>query len=86
MVRMDVLSHDVQKVARGLGLPHVHLHSLRHFAATELLAAGVNPRVAADVLGHADPAMTLRVYAHASVERQRAAAGILARAIPPTTP
>ena len=86
MVRMDVLSHDVQKVARGLGLPHIHLHSLRHFAATELLAAGVNPRVAADVLGHADPAMTLRVYAHASVERQRAATGILARAIPPTTP
>ena len=57
-----------------LALRHVHLHSLRHFAATELLAAGVNPRDAANRLGHADPLLTLRVYAHASDERQRDAA------------
>jgi integrase len=83
MVRMDALSHRVQKVARSIGAPHIHLHSLRHFAATELMAAGVNARVTADILGHADPAMTLRVYAHASVERQRAASQFLAQAIAP---
>jgi len=32
-------------------------------------------------LGHADPSLTLRVYAHASTERQKAAAGILASVI-----
>ncbi|MHB8219380.1 MAG: tyrosine-type recombinase/integrase [Acidimicrobiales bacterium] len=65
----------------GLGMPHMHLHSLRHFAATELIGSGVNPRDAADLLGHADPALTLRVYAHATTDRQRLAAATLGEAV-----
>lgn len=78
IVNMDRMSREVRKIASQLGLQSVHLHSLRHFAATELLAAGVTPNVAAEMLGHADPSLTMRVYAHASTERQKAAAGILA--------
>ena len=59
----------------------VHLHSLRHFAATELLAAGVTAKDAAEMLGHADASLTLRIYAHASSDRQKAAASILAGAL-----
>jgi len=67
---------------RGLGIPHVHLHSLRHFAATELLAGGVSPSDTAHLLGHADGGqLALRTYAHATDERQRRAAGVLARAL-----
>lgn len=62
-------------------MPHVHLHSLRHFAATELIGSGVNPRDAADLLGHADPSRTLRVYAHATTDRQHLAAAALGEAI-----
>ena len=50
------------------GLPRIRLHDLRHTAATLSLAAGTNVRIVADRLGHADPAVTLRVYQHA-VER-----------------
>jgi integrase len=66
---------------KGLGMPHVHLHSLRHFAATELIGAGVNPRDAAEILGHADPALTLRVYSHATTARQKQAAAALGEAV-----
>jgi integrase len=77
-VNLDAISREVRKVADQLGMKSVHLHSLRHFAATELLAGGISPHDAAEMLGHADPSLTLRVYAHASTERQKAAAGILA--------
>ncbi|MEV0286484.1 tyrosine-type recombinase/integrase [Kribbella sp. NPDC050820] len=45
-------------------LPHARLHDLRHVHATLLLTAGVPVHVVAERLGHADPAITLRVYAH----------------------
>jgi integrase len=77
-VNLDAVSREVRKVADRLGMKAVHLHSLRHFAATELLAGGISPHDTAEMLGHADPSLTLRVYAHASTERQKAAAGILA--------
>lgn len=45
-------------------LPPMRLHELRHVHATLLLKAGVPVHVVAVRLGHADPAITLRVYAH----------------------
>ncbi len=45
-----------------MGLP---LHCARHTWATRALQAGKNIRWVADQLGHADPSLTLRVYAHA---------------------
>ncbi len=51
-------------------LPVMRLHDLRHVHATLLLKAGVPVHVVAARLGHADPAITLRVYAH--VVRDRA--------------
>lgn len=49
-------------------------HDLRHYTATELFRAGHNPRTVADRLGHADPALTLRVYTHDTEDQARAAA------------
>jgi hypothetical protein len=43
-------------------LPHARLHDLRHPHATTLLLAGVPVHVVAAQLGHADPAVTSRVY------------------------
>lgn len=40
------------------------MHALRHFYASVLLDAGENIKVLAEYLGHADPGLTLRVYAH----------------------
>ncbi len=41
------------------------LHDLRHWSATMAIAQGHDIRKVANRLGHANPAMTLRVYAHA---------------------
>ena len=52
-------------------------HDLRHYTATELFKAGHNPRTVADRLGHADAALTLRVYTHDTEDQARAAAASL---------
>ena len=41
------------------------LHDVRHFSATMAIGSGFDVRTVAHRLGHADPSMTLRVYAHA---------------------
>ena len=62
-------------------LPHARLHDLRHIHATTLLLSGVPVHVVAARLGHADPAITLRVYAHIIHTAEAAAADIFAEAI-----
>jgi integrase len=63
----------------GEALPHTRVHDLRHIHATALLLNGVPPHVVAARLGHADPAITLRVYAHIIRTAETAAADIFAR-------
>ncbi len=40
------------------------MHALRHFYASVLLDAGESIKAVSQYLGHSDPALTLRVYAH----------------------
>ncbi len=82
-VNPDSFSSAVHRMCEQLGMAHVHLHSLRHFAATELLAGGIDARNAAEILGHANPSLTLSVYAHATADRQRQAADVLGRVLNP---
>jgi integrase len=62
-------------------LSHARLHDLRHLHATTLLLSGVPVHVVAARLGHADPAITLRVYAHVIRTAGAAAADIFAQAV-----
>jgi integrase len=55
----------LRRRAQKEGVRPLKLHSTRHTWATFALAAGKSVRWVADQLGHADPALTLRVYAHA---------------------
>jgi site-specific recombinase XerD len=63
-----------------------HFHSLRHFAATELVPAGVDLPTAAGQMGHSIGVMS-EVYLHSSDERGAAAgeliAGIVGTALGP---
>jgi len=53
------------------------LHDLRHWSATVSIGQGHDVRTVAGRLGHANPAMTLRVYAHAFAAADQAlAAGL----------
>ena len=59
----------------------IRLHDLRHIHATTLLLAGVPVHVVAARLGHADPSVTLRVYAHVIQELTPAVAATFAGAV-----
>jgi integrase len=62
-VRPDSITGFFRRVRDELDLPHVHLHSLRHFMATQLAAdPNVSVRTLAGRLGHADASITLKVY------------------------
>lgn len=52
----------LSKVFESAGLPWATAHSLRRTVASDIDRAGLGVAIAADVLGHADPAMTARVY------------------------
>jgi integrase len=63
---------------RAAGLAHFRLHDLRHFMATEMLAAGVPIATVSQRLNHARASTTLNVYAHAIPGGDRIAAETLA--------
>jgi integrase len=69
-----------RRMAERAGID-THLHNLRHYSATELIAAGVDVRTVAGRLGHSGGGTTtLRVYAAWVAEAdQRAAAGLASR-------
>jgi integrase len=81
-VNPDTLTHKFATIAKASGIK-CHLHSLRHFSVTTLIAAGVDVRTVAERHGHAQATMTLNRYSHALPERDREAAGILGRALTP---
>lgn len=71
------VSHRYARMCANIGIDS-HLHALRHYSATELLAAGVDLRTVAGQLGHAGGgATTLRVYAAWVGEADRRAVEIL---------
>jgi integrase len=78
-----IRSHNEARESEGELLPHARLHDLRHIHATTLLLAGVPVHVVGARLGHADPSITLRVYAHVIREQVAEAADIFARSISP---
>lgn len=55
-------------------LPKITFHDLRHTHATLLLSDGVNPKIVAERLGHADMRMTLERYSHVLPHMQKSAA------------
>jgi integrase len=79
---------DPEDSAKGPAtpLPHARLHDLRHVHATLLLIAGVPVHVVAERLGHSDPAITLRIYAHVMRTHAAGVAGIFAAAAAQSEP
>jgi len=51
-------------VLKEAKLKKVTMHSLRHSFATMALANGATIKDVQSLLGHSDPALTLRVYSH----------------------
>lgn len=58
------ISLAFRRAVKAAGVPVIRLHDVRHSHASLLLAAGVNPKVVSERLGHSSVAFTLDTYAH----------------------
>jgi integrase len=70
-----------KRVRERAGLDEHTFHGLRHDFGSLLMEQGVPDKVIAELLGHANPAVTRRVYQHASDPLQRDAVERLAAAL-----
>lgn len=71
------VSHAFPRILVAAGLPRMTPHALRHGVATLMLADGTPMRVISEQLGHRNPAMTSKIYAHVLPEAQVRALGSL---------
>jgi integrase len=63
--RRDSVMRSLRRFLEEAGLPvDVRFHDLRHTAGTLALRQGIPLHTVSKMLGHSDPAMTLRRYAH----------------------
>ena len=62
---------SVQLYLRQAAVRKVHPHTLRHTFATTCLQAGCDIKTLSELLGHAEPNITLRRYVHSNMNRKR---------------
>jgi len=72
------LTHEFTRlILRMRDLPRIRFHDLRHSHATQLLLAGVHPKIAQERLGHSTITTTLDLYSHVTETMQEEAAARL---------
>jgi integrase len=77
----DTLSHRFHDLAITAGMRGVRFHDLRHAYATQLLKAGVHPKIVSEALGHSSTAFTMDQYSHVVPSMQEAAADAIGAAL-----
>lgn len=85
LLNRNSAGHIWREIRKTAGLPEEHtLHTLRHFYASALISSGCDVVTVQRALGHAQPSITLNIYAHlwpSAEDRTRAAAGELMRSV-----
>jgi integrase len=74
-------SKEFAREAEAAGVGHVTFHGLRHTHITHLLRSGVPVHVVSARAGHANPAVTLNIYAHLLPGQQEGAAAVVDAAL-----
>ena len=80
-----VISRRFARLCERTKVEGVRLHDVRHFAGSQLVAAGVDIRTVSARLGHSRPSITLDIYTHRVQDNDRAAAEVLGQLIKPRT-
>lgn len=82
ILRRSFTGRTFKDAVRRAGLPEtLNFHGLRHVATSLMVANNEHPRVIQHRLGHADPHISMSVYAHVAPGLDRAAADRLGRAL-----
>jgi integrase len=80
-VHPDTITDRFNRLVDQAGVKRIRLHDVRHTYATLSLDSGVDPKIVADRIGHANMAYTLQIYTHRSTGKDRNAAETVAGAI-----
>lgn len=70
---------NLPRMCKSVGIEPRSFHALRHTHATVLLAAGVNPKIVQERLGHAKITTTLDTYSHLIPGMQHVAVDVFNR-------
>jgi len=70
LIRSGPVRSCLLRLIAQAGLPRMTPHDMRHTHATLLLRAGVNPKVAAERLGHSNVRILLETYSHVLPDTQ----------------
>jgi integrase len=77
------LRDNFASVLEAANLPKIRFHDLRHTAASLMLNRSVPALVVSKILGHANPSVTLSIYAHATLDMQSQAVSIMDEIVTP---
>jgi integrase len=80
LIAGDAKNEKIQKERKDF-CRGIRLYELRHTSATLMLAAGVNPKIVSERLGHASVVITLDTYSHVLPSMQEDAARQIATLI-----
>jgi len=70
----NLTNHSFKPLLKHAGFKNIRLYDLRHTCATLLLAAGENPKMVFERLGHESITLTLDTYSHVLSDMQKKAA------------
>jgi integrase len=82
-VHPDTITDRFNRLVDRAGVKRIRLHDVHTYATTSL-DAGVDPKIVADRIGHANMAYTLAIYTHKSTGKDRGAAETVAGVLPGT--
>jgi len=74
---------DFKRVLANADLPDIRFHDLRHTAATLMISNDIPVVIVSKILGHANPSVTMNIYAHVSIEMQSEAAKLMESLVTP---
>lgn len=70
-VNPRMLEYHFHKVLKEANINQTNFHALRHTFATKCIEVGMDVKSLSEILGHANSAITLKIYVHSSMEQKR---------------
>lgn len=70
-VNPRMLEYHFHKVLKEANISQTNFHALRHTFATKCIEVGMDVKSLSEILGHANSAITLKIYVHSSMEQKR---------------
>jgi integrase len=77
----NLAKRSFRPLLKRAGLPRIRFHDLRYTFATVLLSKGMHPKIAQEMLGHANISQTIDTYSHVLPDMQGQAVSALDSAL-----